>query len=231
MEQTWKINKDDPDCGTSCPYNVACKLRSSTCSTNMCMELPSICNFHAKRMAKIRYHTCRCNKFRQLIVGDMTARTLANNFYDLSENVIYDGGAIYCCSSCHIDKSQKYTCADIFVCEHCANKHHKENLVKIEESFKNKEDSEDSGYCEWNHAKTFIQEFTKRQINQYSWRYIMMTPNGPKSTILDEKKDMFTIDSARTCLRAASIDMDRGDFWLWLAGWYADCPQYLPKHI
>lgn len=230
--------KDDYGMG-SCPNNPDCKTSTPSCSRTM-RSGSELCFWHSYRIGEIREYNCGCPGKKWLTAnGDSIGRNLVYQTNPGKEFCCLDFACIlWCCSSAQNRDTDIYTCGEMRVCEGCSSKH--TNLIKISRE-EDDDFSEDSIQIEssttspssnsWEHLRKYRDAITIRMIENKTWKYSIPTQNGPLFRIPDSIIGSLTVNSASTALVAAGRNPSESEWWIWVAGWYNDCPIGIMRHI
>ena len=61
--------------------------------------------------------------------------------------------------------------------------------------------------------------------------YGSIKPAGISFRIADDVTGVLTIDSAKNAIIAANRNPAGAEWWIWIAGWFDDCPTNIEKHF
>ena len=90
-------------------------------------------------------------------------------------------------------------------------------------------------YPTWKHAQKYGMAVCERQQMGKYFEYAVISDSGPVINILDENNNIISIKDADVAIEFAEKAWDNwycpeAEWWVWLAGWYDDCPEGLSKH-
>jgi hypothetical protein len=199
----------------SSPNNPQCKTSSMGCSKAMKGD---ICFWHFHRMAKIATFRCGCNQKWKTLVGDSTGRHLGRKYYDEDMATLDTGNNWYCACG---NQCESHKCGTMYVCDKCIHKHKK--VVR-----------DDDGYYEtatWEHTQQYSNALNERIVEGKKYVYGTSSSNGPVFSIPDDLHGVIFVTNSSTCLIAAGRNPKMAEWWIWMAGWYEDCPEGIKSHI
>lgn len=214
------------------PRNQLCKLKSVTCSEAMSFAQKDLCFWHSRRMGTKKEYRCGCSsKWWPVVTGDSPGRNLVREYYGLDYDTtptIDSSGQLYCCgpASSGATSGNFSTCGSMLVCENCRIHHVSVDPLELEE-----EEPEDQTSSFWPHRENYEAAIITRIAAGQKIMYADVTPEGIQFILRDQLLGSLCVYSASTALVAAGRNPTDADWWIWIAGWYDDCPQSIPKHI
>lgn len=193
------------------------------------MKAVDLCYWHYYLMGNVYNDvTCGCADRRWAAVSGMTyqRRTAYLYFDQMPDLCAYDGaGYLFCCrdASGGYPADTSYECGEMAVCYGCHDKHPSATARVRESSL-----GEDRP---WPHLDAYDQGLVERDMEQKTCHHVVMTPHGPVSRAVPTPHGPITVDTASSALVAAGHNPGEADWWIWMAGWYPDCPAGIVKHI
>jgi hypothetical protein len=234
------------------PHNSKCKIKTASCSIAMADEVVpkpkdrlDLCFWHYYRMGEKKEYPCGCpGKRWPVVIGDSPGRNFARDYYNLDYDTtpsIDSSNRLYCCgNACGGGAETRYQCGQMLVCDTCKPLHLAQRLTKApkhshtsesDDEEKEEKDDEEEDESVWPHYNEYKRQFIIRASEGKTWKYMNMTLTGPTAVLLDDVTGSHLVHSAATALIAAGRQGQDADWWIWIAGWYDDCPAAIPKHI
>ncbi len=245
------IENLSPEMAGSYPYNEICATKSKCCSRSMAKE--KICYWHWCRMGTEQEIRCGCSK-RKIVNGDATGRSLYYN-YNVAiggENVptscIDMGGLVYCCSTCQNSDNYHWKCGEMFVCSGCKDQHVEEKMVDctLSDEWNSSDSSEDDDddhhedYCDDKNKSSlygegFFDAVLERRRNGKKIFYGVCDLEGKMTyNARNHIYGSYTVRNARDAIFQAGCcsenENEEREWWIWLCGWYEDCPEGITRH-
>jgi hypothetical protein len=229
----------------SLPENPACKVHSDCCSG--AMALTDLCLWHYYLQGSVWFYTCGCGVKHPVASGFSYPKWMVMKYFGGDQWAAQDGaGYVYCCgdASGFCPGDIGYQCGEMHVCWRCREKHPHASAKKskVEDSEESDEDwdvtlspggvprSRGSDLSD-NKRELYKDALTKRMGNGEFWMYCSWNDdNTPAFSLPTSTSGTLKIRSAKDALRAGSFDMEHYAWWVWVAGWYDDCPQGVTKH-
>ena len=227
-DKGWYVLKDRKDQFglESKPENPACKVHTYGCSEAMKGD---ICFWHFYRMGKMKEFMCGCpGKKWKTVVGDSTGRSLARKYYELKDVCTVDfAGHFSCCGTDYTS----FRCGEMRVCSSCKDQHPSLEGVNADGDSDTDSDTDNDEPIIWPHNQAYKDAVMSRMDDGKPIKYAMMTSEGPTFRIPDSMMGSLEVKSASSALIAAGRNPAEAEWWIWIAGWYDDCPVGITNHI
>ena len=218
---------------SSMPKNPQCKLCTEGCSEAIKGDL---CFWHHHRIAKVREYQCACpGKLWKTLVGDGTGRFLASEYYQNDDLYKVDTASNFYCS--HAGDYHSYECGNLRLCSECKNDHpgcdNINNLPSGGDQWTVEDPVEDHSedHSVWPSHSEYAYQLSQRMLNGQRYLVAVMTATGPTFSIPDVSFGGLKVNSALSALIAAGRNPKDAEWWVWIAGWYDDCPPGVTRHV